>query len=472
MLRTEYRFSLEHWPQRLLAFLLGEAFLGFLAIIALALVLFPMLFGLSPGTRAAIDTLQWAIIGWFALEYVFAFVSAPHKAAFLRNVWRWIDLATVVIPLAALLPSVSRALLSSPALRLVRLARLVTLGVRVSGLTARHRLSGPVDRKTSAPAQVTLMADAPEFSPAPAAWDELIRWLRAPGKEWYHLAYPSRDQLAEIGRVAALPADFLEAHLLNTSYPHLAVAKKFSGVFLWLPEMNGDSQVDRHGLLFLMAGESVLSLSRRPTQLVERISGPALSPEEEAEKMPFSIHMLRLVLQQVIVQNERLVGSLEEQLHALEDMPVRESRPAFFEQSFRLKKDLSAAQADLWRLKGVIADLAAGRVFPLKSDDLGEMLRRLATDAEYLYETVVNVRDDVLSVIELHLNIVSFDMNRVMRVLAVVSVLGLIPAVVGGLFGMNLMDNPWPFTLPQVAFGVGFAMILGLYLFFVKGWLR
>ena len=92
--------------------------------------------------------------------------------------------------------------------------------------------------------------------------------------------------------------------------------------------------------------------------------------------------------------------------------------------------------------------------------------------ADYLYETVVNIRDEVLSVMELHLNIVSFDMNRVMRVLAVVSVLGLIPAVIGGLFGMNLIDNPWPFTLPQVAFAISFGMVVGLYLFFVKGWLR
>jgi Mg2+ and Co2+ transporter CorA len=63
-------------------------------------------------------------------------------------------------------------------------------------------------------------------------------------------------------------------------------------------------------------------------------------------------------------------------------------------------------------------------------------------------------------------------MNRVMRVLAVISVLGLIPAVVGGLFGMNLIDNPWPWTLKQVSFCVGFAMTMCLYFFFVKGWLR
>ena len=52
------------------------------------------------------------------------------------------------------------------------------------------------------------------------------------------------------------------------------------------------------------------------------------------------------------------------------------------------------------------------------------------------------------------------------------SVLGLIPAVVGGLLGMNLVDNPWAVTLPQVAFGVSMAMLLVLYLFLVRGWLR
>jgi Mg2+ and Co2+ transporter CorA len=171
-------------------------------------------------------------------------------------------------------------------------------------------------------------------------------------------------------------------------------------------------------------------------------------------------------------QNEKLVDAFEHELRGLEEIPIRDSSPAFFERTFRAKKELSAAQADLWRLKGVLADFAEGRVLPVGADATPEIFRRLTSKAEYLYDTVVNVRDEILSVMELHLNIVSFDMNRVMRVLAVVSVLGLIPAVIGGLFGMNLVDNPWPFTLPQVAFAISFGMVLCLYFFFVKGWLR
>jgi hypothetical protein len=37
---------------------------------------------------------------------------------------------------------------------------------------------------------------------------------------------------------------------------------------------------------------------------------------------------------------------------------------------------------------------------------------------------------------------------------------------------MNVAGNPWAVTLPQVAFGICLGMVLGLYFFFVKGWLR
>ena len=59
-----------------------------------------------------------------------------------------------------------------------------------------------------------------------------------------------------------------------------------------------------------------------------------------------------------------------------------------------------------------------------------------------------------------------------LKLLAVVSFLGLIPSVVGGLLGMNVDGNPWSVTLGQVSFGVAMAMAVSLYVFAVKGWLK
>jgi Mg2+ and Co2+ transporter CorA len=468
MLRTEFPFRVEHWPQRLLVILLGEAFLGFLAIIAAALTLAPMLFAVSAATTATLDACQWAIIGWFAVEYVFALACARTKRAFLLNPWRLLDFATIVIPLATLLPSTSRTLRSSPVLRLVRLIRIVTLGVRASGVVVRAEVRRVTEAVVAGPSAVTRLRSG---APAEATWSEFLQWVKAPGPEWYHVTNPSPADLGQIATAAGVPAAFLESHLLGTTYPHVDVLRQQAALFVWLPEVTAAGPVDRHGLLFLIGPNSLLSLSCRPTRLLESAGTPPTeAPDEHA---PFAVRMLGVLLRAVLGQNEKLVGGFEQELRALEEVPVRESQPEFFERTFRLKKELSAAQADLWRLKGVLAELAEGRArLPGTSTGSAEAFRRLAADADYLYETVVNTREEVLSLIELHINVVSFDMNRVMRLLAVVSVLGLIPAVVGGLFGMNLADNPWPFTLPQVAFSVCLGMVLGLYFFFVKGWLR
>jgi Mg2+ and Co2+ transporter CorA len=424
----------------------------------------------KPGVGATLDAAQWMIIGWFAFEYFFALACARAKRAFLLSPWRLIDLATVIIPLVALLPNVSRAVMSSPVLRLIRLTRLVMLGVRASGVAVRHRHDVRGEQKASGPALITLVADAPVYKPTPSTWEELLQWLRHPGREWFHVANPNPEELAQIAAAAGLPPSFLETHLLGTSYPHFASAQGYAALFLWMPEFHPDGRVDRHGVLLVASENSLLSISRRPTRLIEKMSAPAAAGDEQS---PFAARMIGILLEHVMRQNERLVDAFEQELRALEDVPVRESRPGFFERSFRVKRELSAAQADLWRLKSVLAELGDGRArLPGIPEDGSDLLRRLATRAEYLYETIVNTREEVVSVMELHLNIVSFDMNRVMRVLAVVSVLGLIPAVIGGLFGMNLIDNPWPFTLPQVTFVVSFGMLTCLYFFFVKGWLR
>jgi Mg2+ and Co2+ transporter CorA len=63
-------------------------------------------------------------------------------------------------------------------------------------------------------------------------------------------------------------------------------------------------------------------------------------------------------------------------------------------------------------------------------------------------------------------------MNTFLKLLAVVSFLGLFPSVAGGLLGMNVMGNPWPVTLGQVTFVVTMGMATALYVFAVKGWLK
>lgn len=468
VLRSEFPFRLRSWTQRLLAFLLGEAFLGFLAIAAVALTLTPWLFQVPTRVDACLEAGQWSIIALFALEYILALSHAADRRAFVLNPWRVIDLLTIVVPLLTLVPGISDWLRSSPVLRLIRLIRVVALGVRASGVVVREEARRGATSAVGAVEVTVLQAGG---KPGPASYAEFLRWIKAPGDAWYNVANLSPDQIKEVAETAGIAPAFIESHLGGSGYPHLDSTGRYAALFVWIPEAQAGKPIERHGFLLLATRHGLFTLSQHHVNALQVVS-PVLGREELAT-LPFTVRILCAFLKAVLDRHEEIVAGFERELRALEDLPVRESRQQFFEHTFRLKKQLSTAQSDLWRMKGILASLAEARA-KLPGSDGRELdfLRRLAEDADYLYETVVNTREGVLSLIDLHLNVVSFEMNRVMRVLAVVSVLGLIPAVVGGLFGMNLADNPWPFTLSQVSFGVGLAMVLCLYLFLVKGWLR
>ncbi len=449
--------------------ILGDVFLGFLAIVAAALTIFPLIFQVSAQTDAFLEGGQWSIILLFAMEYGYGFIRADSKLKFIANPWRIVDAATVLIPLATLLPGASSILRSSPVLRLSRLARVVALGARASGVMAREDLVA-IAAPELKPMDVRVLPAAPGAGPREATWEEFVTWAKQPGNDWYSIVNVGQHNVSEVAEASGISREFIAAHLLSASYPHIETDGRTVSLFVWVPEQSATGQVTRNGLLLLASDRSVVTLCRRPVHLMEKV---ARSMNPELATWSFPVRVVPQLLRTVLEADEHVVARFEAELGELEDLPVRESRPQFFERTFRLKKELSAAQADLWRLRGVLKELAESRVMlPGNTTRDIRYLRELVETADYLYETVNNVREGVLSLIELHLNVVSFEMNRVMRVLAVVSVLGLIPAVIGGLFGMNLSDNPWPFTLPQVTFAVCTGMISCLYFFVVKGWLR
>jgi Mg2+ and Co2+ transporter CorA len=468
MLSSEIPLRRNFWLVRVLAFLLSEAFLGFLAIIAVALTLFPMLFAVSPGVAGILGAAQWLIVGLFAVEYALALAWSGDRHAFLRDAWRWLDLITVVVPLATVLPSVSNLLRSSMVFRLIRLIRIVTFSVRASGMIVRHEARRVAEATIVKPARVTRLH---RRQSAEIAWPEFWEKMQTADESWYHIEHPSAEDVGKIASAAGITAETLQGYLTGTGYPHIETVGSSAGFFAWVPELRPNGDITRCGLFFLVGEKQLLSITHNPTNLLS--AWRATPPPAALETQPFAERVVRLFFGAALQQNERVVGAFTTELRGLEDVPVRDSRTEFFERTFRLKKELSAAQADLWRLKSLLTELAeTPSCLPGVAPGAAAEFHRMADDAAFLHEAIVTLREGVLSLIDLHINVVSFDMNRIMRLLAVISALGLIPAVVGGLLGMNVAGNPWAVTLPQVAFGVCLGMVLGLYFFFVKGWLR
>ncbi len=439
--------------------------MGFLALMALSFGLVPLLFSVPDGVHRVFDALEWIITGLFALEYAVSLSRAPDRRAFMLGAWRMLDAFIIVAPIVSLLPQVSDALRSSPALRILRLLRAILFGARAGTSMARHRKrrGAPAKGGSTAVSRWSVGGHA-----QPSTWQEVLSWAPRHERDWYHVASVASEKVDELAHALSIDGASLRASFSGASFPRIEPCGSFTSLFVWLPGVGEDGAIDRTGVMLLAAGDGALTLSQHSTDLHQSV-GAALP----AGGALFSTRMALALLRLAVQRNEEAAGVLERELRTLEEVSVPSNRDDFFEKTFRLKRELSEAKADVWRLKGMLSGLADGRrSLPGLGEPERELVKKLADEADYLYETVDNVREGLLSVIDLHLNVVSFEMNKVMRLLAVASVLGLVPAVIGGMFGMNLDGNPWPLTLPQVSFGVGMAMLLALYVFLAKGWLR
>jgi Mg2+ and Co2+ transporter CorA len=101
-----------------------------------------------------------------------------------------------------------------------------------------------------------------------------------------------------------------------------------------------------------------------------------------------------------------------------------------------------------------------------------EAFHVLQDAAAYLNEIADDLLGNLQSIIDLYINQTSFETNKILKVLAVITSISVIPTAVGGLIGMNLLDAPYGAYLWQVVFMTGAAVAFTTYVFYRLGWLK
>src|SRR5437868_9295723 len=332
---------------RALARVLNGPVMGFLALAALSTGLAPMLFALPPRLEQTLDIAGWLIIGAFALEYVVHLALAEDKPRYVRNPWRVVDALIILAPLASLLPFAPQFLRSSPALRVLRLARVIVFGARARrGLTAGSDM-GIARSRPVGPLRVTELA--PGGGPRASEWRELVDWAKRPDERWLHASNVDAARIKEIAQRVDLPVAMVEAALRESSYPRLESSERWAAFALSLP---GAQDAPRTPVLLLAGERHLLSLSLHAIDLQSAPRNPEL---------PWGARCAVHVIRHVLNNNEALAARVERELSALETLPAQESPERFFEAVSRLKRKLALAKGDLWRLKNLLAMLAERR---------------------------------------------------------------------------------------------------------------
>ncbi len=454
-----------------------------LALLALASVMAtaaPFAFDNTPRLQSWVWAVDVVALAAFVAEYALALLRAPDRREFVRDPWRALDAVVIVTLAVSLLPAAAAALGASPLLRLIRFARLALLGTRSGARLVLQPEMAVADDGVESGAESAAFALQRGAQPplVPVDWGEVLRRIGSEQEDWLYVRGLGEAELKQIAQRLGVPEPLLGERLLQASFPQLDRMQRFVTLFLWYPMLKpgpvrgglAEATLTRTGVLLVGAGRNVAVLVRRPSDLLDRLQARL---DEFDDSVPTLVGATHALLREVVRAWLRVAEDLELRLERLEADELALGDQVFLQRAFRLRRELTHARTTLRHLARVTEEMH-NQPLAINGFDAVEqpLFGLLASEAMDIHERVETVSTNLAALTDMRLNVSSFQMNKVMRILAVLTTLALIPSVVGGMLGMNLLDAPWSLRLPEVGFWVTCAMVLSVYVFAVRGWLR
>jgi Mg2+ and Co2+ transporter CorA len=453
----------------------SEGLMVALSLLLIPVLVIPLLFDLPEQIDGSLVLLSYVILAAFILEYALKLLFAADRRRFAADPWHLLDLFIILASLATVLVGEQSGAGGLPiVLRLLRVPVAVTLTGRSLG---RERLRKE-EVKEAPQANRPLMESVLVMNNPGEGWKQVPfpQGRLVPGSRvWRDLSNVSVSDLSALGSEVGLSGMALEEKIKGHAYPRAETVNGSAMVFLRIPAVQ-DGQLKSkgwsgrwNGLLVLEHGNGLITVSSTAVPTLREL--PRRAGEEGLELTPITV--LYLLLRESLASIEEGIVDAEMELVQLESIPMSKQPRSFLNLTYEAKKETGQTISWLIHTKAVCQNILDSKVRLQdwsKEDEL--RMRTLLEKCEFLLETAENVEGGLGDAVDFYLNTSSFQMNGVMRIIAVMTALTIFPTIVGGLMGMNLIDTPWDVSLAEVVTALGVVMAATAWVYYKLGWLR
>jgi Mg2+ and Co2+ transporter CorA len=423
-----------------------------------------------------LNIIDIAIWIFFILEYLSKFSVAPDRLSFIIKPWHIIDLLIITIPMFALLIGSGYAI--SRYIKILRGVQALQVIIR-GGLTAKKHLYPYEYSKQDSelvPIQIRkLLLDKYKKDEGisqsdtiftPCTYADFKDYSQDP--VWIDISNWTFEDLKNISDTTCLPIYILESKLRENAYPRADIHDQIRSFFLKIPVLNHDTSDSRKwrlswpGLLILLNGYSIITISKGRVLPVEVLSSEISKIKREINGEEVIYQLIKNIFQTI----DKLITDAEEQLIFLEAQQIDLRPPNFLNMVYRIRKELGNIVSWLLHTKEGLDLLTDG----LHSE--GEKrIRSLMDQCNTLSNNASLTQTAFTDLSGYYLDYNGYQMNRVMKLLAALAALTMIPALIGGLLGMNLIDQPWDVTLIQIITIIGLIMCFTAWVYYKIGWI-
>jgi len=465
----------EHGLKPIVYAIFSDGLMIFLALLMVPIIVLPLLFVLSDTILNTLAVADYAILSIFIAEYVLKLSLASDKKKHFLDSWHLLDLFIVLTPLLDLFAIFESSIITkTPLLRMLRLARIFAVGGRAVGRGITPRAAMLAERTKPLRIRVRVMDKELNNIKDNISLKEMKAYLENKDHTWADISQISEADYGPISAALGIPRIFLESKLTEEAHSRIDYFEHYSMIFAKISgaaAYKDQSDIRSSGVLIICYGSDVITLSKVKSELFEEIMEKAKKSHTPDE--PLVVIVLYNLLRYMLDKTEEMITELEGEIFKLENLPFNQLPPDFLEDTFRLKKEVNQLISNMHHFREVLTVITSKRV-PLDGFDqrYEKIFGILRDEATYLYETAQNARENLISLIDLYMNTTSHQTNKVMRVIAIITCLAVIPTLIGGLMGMNLIDVPWPVYLWQVVLVIGSAMVWTTWVFYKLGWFK
>lgn len=295
---------------------------------------------------------------------------------------------------------------------------------------------------------------------------------------WFDLEAPTPEEYSLVARISGFSLPRYEDLAEIESSSRLSVNADV--LTLSLPTVySTDDAVGRSVCGFILSHDRLVTI-RFSTNLAFNLFSP--SPPVN---VPEAQHIFVSLLEAIVGRQADRLEKLREELDGL-SLKIFHRQKANKEPSRRAERDLQHILIILGRAYEAISyirdcQLGIARIatYVIKtahwvSKPLRERLRLAKQDVASLNEFSTHLTDKIQFLQDSTLGFINISQNSLIKVLTIVSIIGIPPTLVAGIYGMNFKDIPelsWSYGYGYAWFAMVFSAVAPLAWFRKKGWI-
>jgi Mg2+ and Co2+ transporter CorA len=411
----------------------SDKFMIFLSLILIPIIIVPIFFQLPLDALNFLDMCDLVILILFIAEYALKLYVAQNRWSHFKSPWHLVDLAIIVLPFLQVLPVLNLGITGTPSLllRLLRIPRALAVGGRVVAGRRNNDIAYQEDqvkhqtiiRQVGSNLQVTHNL----------SWEDMTaRMADTKCPEWFDIQYVSETGFSELSRILGIPEPHFKSSLVDDIYPHIDFIQKASFIFLQSGKIRYPIEnqtkfltISRSGIIVICNGEKIITVSQHGTDLMDDVM-EVVKRNDHVDG--FVVPVLYSLLDHMLNEYRSILSEIELEIIDIGKTERSKLPKDFLERIYQMDKEVSRLVSNLLHFKDMLAIITSHKVtlegFNKQSEEAFHLLEETSG---YLNEIAHDTIDNLRSIINLYINQTSFETNRILKILAVITSISVIP---------------------------------------------